>query len=188
MRTDAMKSQTWMGCFAMKARLSTMILVSSVAAQLAADPPEEIRIGSLGLRGVTFTEERPGTFSEIVFGAGDVNGDGRSDVLLLHDDRALDTETVFLVFGRRTCRRDPPAGLPASRPRSMAGRYLVFDGIEGGPADLDGDTFDDFFIFRPYGSSFRWSAARTIRLPASPTSSTAPPPCLARSSSSRRQG
>ena len=29
--------------------------------------------------------------------------------------------------------------------------------------DLDGDTFDDFFIFRPYGSSFRWSAARTIR-------------------------
>src|SRR5687768_10963347 len=68
----------------------------------AAPPPEEIRVGSLGQRGVVFMEKDPERFREDVSGAGDVNGDGLDDFLVAVRDRDVtDPETYQLVFGRR---------------------------------------------------------------------------------------
>src|SRR5262245_59369907 len=88
-----------------------------LAATSWAAPLEEIRMGSLGSRGVVFTEEWPGTFSKAVSGAGDVNGDGWSDVLLLHYDASADYRpSVFLVYGKKTL----PETIPASELKGFA--------------------------------------------------------------------
>ena len=51
----------------MTSRLSAVTVFSCLASTTVALPQaEEIRIGSLGQRGVTFTEELPRTFSEVV--------------------------------------------------------------------------------------------------------------------------
>src|SRR2546427_3535127 len=77
-------------------------MMTFVLASIAlAAPPEEIRIGSLGSRGVSFTDEWPRSFDKAVAAAGDVNADGMADFLLLHFDAAADDEpTVFLVYGK----------------------------------------------------------------------------------------
>jgi hypothetical protein len=139
--------------------------------RLRSAPPEEIRIGSLGRRGVVFTEERPGTFDEAISAAGDVNGDGNADFLLLHYDISLDYEpTVFLVYGRP----DLPESIKASELKGFATvfrrstpRLFPPDLIQGmAPAgDEDGDGFDDFFIFRPAGAPEDWPLIEIGALP-----------------------
>jgi hypothetical protein len=150
-------------------RLSAVILLVLVVASAAlAAPPDEIRVSSLGGRGTTFSDEWPGTFADnrfdgAVSAAGDVNGDGFADVLILHqefvdfqDDRPPNTrQTIYLVRGGS----DLPQGLT---PSEMGGRSTVlrwqattYAGVRGtAPAgDVDGDGLDDFFVLRPGAGS-----------------------------------
>src|SRR5262245_2244741 len=107
-------------------------------------------MGSLGSRGVVFTEEWPVTFAKAVSSAGDVSGDGLSDVLLLHHDADLTYRlSVFLVYGRRTF----PDVITAPDLKGFATVFELSTPTRGpvirgtAPAgDLDGDGLDDFLI------------------------------------------
>ena len=63
-----------------------LALVISCGSLVEGAPPDEVRVDDLATRGVVFHDERPGTFEEAVAGAGDVNGDGRADFLVLHQE------------------------------------------------------------------------------------------------------
>src|SRR2546422_1851230 len=119
---------------------------------LLADPPEEIRAGSLDGRGITFRAKRPNYMGDDVWRVGDVNGDGLAD-FLLRRYTAGDDGQVCLVYGRR----DFP---PIVEAEDLDGYSTVMVHAPWGqgsdPAlrgfaaagDLDGDGFDDFFVLR----------------------------------------
>jgi hypothetical protein len=131
---------------------------------LPAQGNDLIDVSQLGSRGVVFSDERPGTFAQNRFvgpisAAGDVNGDGLSDFLLLHYDLSADYEpAVFLVYGKS----DLPQQITASEMDGFATRlwrssprFRPFDThLALAPAgDEDNDGFDDFFVLRTYGES-----------------------------------
>jgi hypothetical protein len=140
------------------------VLVFSILASplLFAGPPREIRTGSLGGRGVIFRDQAPGVFLEPVSGAGDVNGDGLADFLLLWADRDADLKAkVFLVHGETSLPPAPTLLELSARSNVFSlstPRFSLSDSITGLAlaGDLDGDGFGDFFILRENGARAGW--------------------------------
>src|SRR5262245_19239977 len=126
-------------------------------------PPEEIRIGNIGTRGIVFRDQVPGQITEYISRAGDVDEDGFADFLLLRRDREKDFEgEVYLVHGSRDLPASPT--LEEIRERSTvfrrsAPRFKGSDIIWGTfPAgDMDRDGLDDFLISRSYGAPKTWT-------------------------------
>ncbi len=142
--------------------VALLFLVAALQPAIRADPPEEIRVGALGSRGVTFHATLPLVFEDILSAAGDVNGDGLSDFIVVLEDESADFErVVHLVYGAPDLpERVTPATLDSLSTRFPIGALRVQPGdlLQGvAPAgDSDGDGFDDFFILRPEGALEGW--------------------------------
>ncbi len=135
-------------------------LLCVFAAQPAFSTPEEIRIGSLGARGVVFRDPHPGYITEYLSAAGDVNGDGLADFLLLWRDRSADFEgQIFLVHGAADLPQNPSFAEISARSTVVRLTHSVgLDWVEGMTplGDVDSDGFDDFIIQRPYAVPADW--------------------------------
>ncbi len=149
--------------------LHVVLFVALHAPSLAiAQPLEEIRVASLGSRGVVFSGEAPHTLDEHMSRAGDVNGDGLADFLLVSNHFEADyARTVYLVYGRADLPSAPSFGELPELATTFARSTPRFRGSDllrnvDAAGDIDRDGFDDFLIMRTYGAPDGWTGPNEI--------------------------
>ena len=94
-----------------------------------------------------------------VDGAGDVNGDGFSDLIV--DDTAVPRDQAFVVFGSATP-SDVNLAAPAGRAIRILGRPDEEIGSVAGAGDVNGDGFDDVAVGAPFGPGAQGGASGAV--------------------------
>jgi FG-GAP repeat len=92
-------------------------------------------------------------------GAGDVNGDGFSDLIV--DDTAVPRDQAFVVFGSATP-SDVNLAAPAGRAIRILGRPDEEIGFVAGAGDVNGDGFDDVAVGAPFGPGAQGGASGAV--------------------------
>ena len=136
----------------------TLSLVTAIPSA-SADPPEEVRVGSLGSSGILYEASPPGKFYHVLGATGDVNGDGFADFVLSYYDRGnSDRNRLLLVWGRRDLPRELPIDNLEGKASTIRSERLPRRVTPVG--DLDGDGFDDFFILITGDDPPEWDRTR----------------------------